>query len=177
MNQLANARSGQRDFDFLVGDWIVNNQRMPEPLTGSSEWETFEARLRNRPLPAGIGNMDDFVSETWRPGFVGLSFRIFNPKTNLWSIYWLNNRDGGIDAATGALTAPVVGEFRDGVGNFEAADTFGGRPIRVRYTWSEISNVAARWQQAFSPDDGNTWETNWIMEMTRADTTRANDLA
>jgi hypothetical protein len=27
----------------------------------------------------------------------------------------------------------------------------------------------ARWEQAFSPDDGKTWERNWIMTMTRVD--------
>lgn len=35
--------------------------------------------------------------------------------------------------------------------------------IRVRYTWDETTATTARWQQAFSPDEGRTWETNWIM--------------
>ncbi|MEQ1595029.1 MAG: hypothetical protein ABL985_08010 [Casimicrobium sp.] len=169
MSTLEHLGDGRQDFDFLFGDWIVRNRRLPNPLEGSDAWETFEATQRCQPLPGGIGNYDNFIAESWRPGYVGMSLRIFNPTTRRWSIYWLNNRDGGIDAATGALSVPVVGEFQNGVGVFEADDVFGGKPIRVRYTWSHISDTSARWQQAFSVDRGQTWEVNWIMEMTRND--------
>jgi hypothetical protein len=42
-----------------------------------------------------------------------------------------------------------------------------GANIAVRFSWSEITPRSARWEQAFSPDDGNPRETNWIMEFTR----------
>lgn len=159
--------SGARDFDFLMGHWHVNNRRLPKALSGGDEWETFTATQHAQKLPANIGNFDDFVPQGWRPGFVGMSLRVFNPTTGLWSIYWLNNRDGGIDAATGALTPPVVGKFQDGVGVFEANDDYKGQAIRVRYTWSHITANSARWEQAFSPDGGATWEVNWVMQLTR----------
>jgi hypothetical protein len=38
----------------------------------------------------------------------------------------------------------------------------------VRFTWSGITTPTLRWEQAFSDDGGETWETNWIMEITRA---------
>lgn len=167
MAELLAATDGALDFDFLVGDWIIDNRRLTLPFSGSNEWETFQARQTNQRLPGGIGNYDDFVSDTWRPGFVGMSLRIFNPVTRLWSIYWLNNKNGGIDSHSGALTPPVVGQFRDGTGVFEGQDDFNGQPILVRYTWSHITPVSARWQQAFSQDGGKNWETNWVMEMTR----------
>jgi hypothetical protein len=44
---------------------------------------------------------------------------------------------------------------------------FNGKPIVVRYIWSNITADHCRWEQAFSPDDGKTWETNWITENTR----------
>ena len=68
---------------------------------------------------------------------------------------------------TGALTAPVVGKFQNGVGVFEANDDYKGQAIRVRYTWSHITANNARWEQAFSPDGGTTWEVNWVMQFTR----------
>jgi hypothetical protein len=52
---------------------------------------------------------------------------------------------------------------------FEGADTFEGRPIHVRFTWSGVTTPTVRWEQAFSEDGGKTWETNWIMEMRRDD--------
>ena len=47
-----------------------------------------------------------------------------------------------------------------------------GRPIVVRFTWSDITEIGVRWEQAFSPDEGHTWEKNWIMEMTRVEQQR-----
>jgi hypothetical protein len=35
----------------------------------------------------------------------------------------------------------------------------------VRFLWSNESENAARWEQAYSDDGAKTWETNWIMEL------------
>jgi hypothetical protein len=96
-------------------------------------------------------------------GYVGMSFRFFDPEKKLWSIYWADSR------SPGPLDPPVVGSFDGDVGIFEGPDTFEGRPILVRYTWSRVTTPAPRWEQAFSEDGGETWETNWIMDFTRAD--------
>ncbi|WP_422844623.1 hypothetical protein [Acidovorax sp. M2(2025)] len=84
-----------------------------------------------------------------------------------WSIYWLDNATGGLNPATGLLRPPVVGGFRNGVGVFEGDDTCDGRPVRVRFEWSQTHTGAPRWQQAFSADHGATWEVNWVMQFTR----------
>jgi hypothetical protein len=65
------------------------------------------------------------------------------------------------------LDPPVVGGFQDGIGTFMADDTFNGQPIVVRFIWSNITATSTRWEQAFSPDGGATWEVNWVMESTR----------
>ena len=44
-----------------------------------------------------------------------------------------------------------------------------GKPIKVRFTWSRITASSAHWEQAFSPDGGTTWETNWRMDLARVE--------
>lgn len=61
----------------------------------------------------------------------------------------------------------MVGRFRAGRGVFYGVDSFEGKPIDVRFVWSDMTPVSCRWEQAFSPDHGNSWETNWIMTFTR----------
>jgi hypothetical protein len=160
MHGVTTHRDGSHDFDFWVGRWRVRNERLVKRLQGCTEWETFEATVEARFLPGGLGNIDEFHTEHW-PGYVGMSFRFYNPGTRQWSIYWASNR-------TGTLDPPVVGSFSTGVGVFEGRDVLDGRPIVVRFTWSDITKAGARWEQAFSPDEGRTWEKNWVMVMTRA---------
>lgn len=156
------ARRVSTDFDFLLGPWHVHNTRLKKRLQGNNDWEEFSATSHNQRLPAGIGNYDDFLPATWRPGYVGMSLRVFNPQTALWSIYWLDNESGGLDPS-GLLRNPVVGKFSEGTGVFEGDDMLEGRPIRVRYTWSDTATGTPCWEQAMSADGGVTWENNWRM--------------
>ena len=75
----------------------------------------------------------------------------------------------GGQARPGLLDPPVIGSFSGDVGIFEGEDTFEGRPIHVRFIWSGITPPSPRWEQAFSPDGGKTWETNWVMDFTPLD--------
>ena len=132
-----------------------------ERLAGSDEWDEFDSKVAARPMPDGLGNEDVFCTD-YGGGFVGMSFRFFDPETELWSIYWADSRRPGL------LDPPVIGSFSGDIGVFEGEDTFDGRPILVRFTWSGVTTPTPRWEQAFSDDDGETWETNWIMDFTRA---------
>lgn len=152
------ATDGARDFDFWIGRWRIANRRLARRLEGCTEWETFEAACEVRPLPGGLGNQDFFRTGFW-PDFVGMTLRLYDPAARRWSIFWADTRQG-------LLQPPVVGAFEGDVGVFLGDDVFGGRPIRVRFTWTR--GPAPRWEQAFSADGGRTWETNWTMEMTRA---------
>ncbi|PJI95547.1 hypothetical protein CLU85_0256 [Acidovorax sp. 69] len=163
----AMAPGAARDFDFLMGPWRIRNTRLVHRLAGCNDWEMFDATGTAGPLPGGIGNCDDFTPLAWKPGFVGMALRVFSPVTQCWSIYWLDNTTGGLDPATGLLYPPVVGGFDNGVGLFYGTETFEGRPVRVRFEWSQRHSGAPRWEQAFSDDDGATWEVNWVMEFAR----------
>ena len=149
-----------RDFDFCFGAWKIRNERLVSRLTGCMTWEEFEATSLAWPILGGLGNMDEFVAPAWKPGYTGMTLRLFNPATKRWSIYWMDNN-------AGTLEPPVVGSFAQGVGTFFGRDTLRGQPIDVRFIWSEITANRAKWEQAFSADGGATWETNWVMRMTR----------
>src|SRR5687768_970220 len=149
------------DFDFWPGEWAIRNRRLRERLAGSEDWEEFEARVTAWKILDGHGNADEFRTDH-DGGFVGMSFRFFDAATRQWSIYWADSRRSGL------LDPPVLGEFDGDVGVFEGDDTFDGRPIRVRFTWSGVTTPTPRWEQAFSEDGGTTWETNWTMDFTRA---------
>jgi hypothetical protein len=62
----------------------------------------------------------------------------------------------------------VTGGFSGATGTFEGTDTHRGRAVQVRFIWSGVTTPAPRWEQAFSGDGGKTWETNWVMDFTRA---------
>jgi hypothetical protein len=72
-----------------------------------------------------------------------------------------------MSSATGTLFPPVRGRFEAGRGDFYGDDEHDGSPIRAHFIWSQITPESARWEQEFSNDGGHTWETNWIMELTR----------
>jgi hypothetical protein len=151
--------NGSRDFDFFMGSWIVENRYLRRRLAGSSEWDVFPATSVARPLPGGLGNEDEFHTG-YAGGFVGMSFRLFDPATGRWAIYWADSR------RPGTLDPPVYGSFSGDVGLFEGTDSFQGEPIAVRFVWSQITTQTPRWEQAFSAD-GTTWETNWTMDFAR----------
>ena len=90
-----------------------------------------------------------------------MTLRLFNPATRLWSIYWA-------DSNRGILETPVVGSFENSIGQFYSTDIFNGRKIMVVYQWDKSDTENPVWSQAFSEDNGKTWEWNWYMYMTKA---------
>jgi hypothetical protein len=88
--------------------------------------------------------------------FEGLTLRLFDSKTRLWSLYWIASNTGKIDP-------PVIGSFdKNGVGHFFGKDTLNGKPILVVFRWDARNKERPRWGQAFSPDNGKTWEWNFF---------------
>lgn len=155
-----NPRDPQHDFDFLFGDWEVHNRRLKARLCGCTEWIEFEGTSRVRPLWGGAAQIDEYQGEAPTGRIDGLTLRLYNPAARQWSMNWSNR-------AAGTLDTPMVGEFKDGRGEFYGQEIFEGRSIYVRFSWSGITPTSARWEQAFSDDGGKAWETNWVMTFTR----------
>ena len=161
MSNALQAAGTARDFDFFMGSWNVHNRRLRKRLADSDEWDEFEATSVARPLLDGLGNEDEFRTD-YDGGFIGMSFRFFDAEKKRWSIYWADTR------RCGEVDPPVFGSFFGDTGVFVGEDTFEGKPILVRFVWSGVTTKTPRWEQAFSADDGESWETNWVMDFTPA---------
>lgn len=152
--------SSPNDFDFLIGRWKIHNKKLKTRLNHCTEWLEFEAKNECHKILNGFGNTDQFITAFNGVPFHGATFRLFNPKTKLWSLYWANSD-------TVVLDVPQVGSFEGSIGRFYAKDVYEGKPIIVVFQWDKTNPDASIWSQAFSPDDGKTWEWNWYMKLYR----------
>jgi hypothetical protein len=154
-------RDGQHDFDFEFGSWDVHVRRLLRPLTGSTTWVDYRGTSVVRRVWSGRANLGEIDMSGPAGRIEGLSLRLYDPGSGRWNISWAN-------AADGALTPPLVGGFKDGRGEFFNEDTLNGRPIRVRFHFTDLTETSFRLEQAFSGDGGKTWEPNWIATFARA---------
>jgi hypothetical protein len=152
--------TGLHDFDFQVGEWRVHH-RILRP-GGKDEWIEMEGTCVVRPLASNSMNVEEhqFFRASGKTYAVGL--RAYDPQSAMWAIWWVDGR-----APHSPLDPPVKGKFEKGIGTFTNDYMENGKPMRVRYVWSQITANSARWEQAQSADAGATWQTNWIMEFHR----------
>ncbi|HYH07058.1 MAG TPA: NIPSNAP family protein [Thermoanaerobaculia bacterium] len=151
----------EHDFDFLAGSWSVRSRRLVRPLSGSREWIEFEGTNVSRPVWNGAANVDEFQANAPAGPLEGMTIRLFDPQSRQWRIYWANGAKAAIDVS------PMTGGFEKGHGEFYGHEVFHEKPIVVRFLWTVHSPDAARWEQAFSADEGQTWETNWTWDLIR----------
>lgn len=160
----AESASTPNDFDFLIGSWSVHHHQLKKRLDNNDEWIDFVGTTTAQRLMEGTANVDDNVLDKPTGKYRAVSLRAFDSTTKQWSIWWLDGRN------IGTLDPPVRGSFANGIGTFYGDDMLDGKPIRVRFLWSDITKDSCRWSQAFSGDGGKTWETNWVMSFTRVPT-------
>lgn len=153
-------RDGNRDFDFEIGSWKTQLKRRLRPLTGSNEWVEYEGTSIVTKVLGGRANLVELDVKGTAGRIEGMSLRLYNPEARQWSLNFSNVRSG-------TLSPPVIGEFKNGRGEFYGADTLGSRAILVRFVISDITPKSAKFEQAFSDDGGKTWEVNWIATDTR----------
>lgn len=160
LNITPSATSSATDYDFFFGKWKIRNRKLKRRLNNCDEWLEFDAEQECRPLLLGSANIDNFLAEIDGKPFQGMTLRLFDPVTRLWSIYWA-------DSNLVRLDVPQIGSYDRNIGKFFARDVYNGKEIVVQFLWDKTDPHAPTWSQAFSADEGRTWEWNWYMYMTR----------
>jgi len=158
--QSAAERDGQHDFDWELGNWKLHVQRLQHPLTGSDKWIELNGTVVVRKVCERRGNLAEIEVDGPTGHIEFLSLRLYNPKSHQWSLNFASSNDG-------TLSVPMIGEFKNGRGEFYDQETFNGKSIFVRFVFSAVSPDSGRSEQSFSEDGGKTWEVNWINTYTR----------
>jgi hypothetical protein len=162
---IASENSSENDFDFLTGRHKVHHKKLKTRLNNCTEWIEFDGIQEMRQLLAGFGNLESHYMTSFTGNPVeGMALRLFNPATRLWSIYWA-------DSQKCVLDTPVVGSFENNLGHFFAKDIFNGKEILVQFQWDAANYLRPVWSQAFSTDNGKTWEWNWYMYFSKNEAT------
>jgi hypothetical protein len=156
-------RDGQHDFDFSVGTWKTHITRLQKPLSGSTTWIKMEGTKAERKIWNGRAHLEEIEADGPTGHWEGLTLFLYNPQAHQWSQTFASSRDG-------KLGNPLIGEFKNGRGEFFSQDTFNDKTILVRGIWSDITQDSHKFEQAFSDDGGKTWETNFIALLTREKT-------
>lgn len=151
----ASPTSSVKDFDYLIGNWKLKNRKLKSRLTNCTEWIEFQSKVEMHQILGGNGSIDKYTDTASGKPYEGVALRLFNTKTKLWSIYWA-------DSNAGTLDPPVVGSFENKIGHFFCKDIFNGKPIIVVFRWDVRNPNLPIWSQAFSADNGKTWEWNSI---------------
>ncbi|WP_461304839.1 hypothetical protein [Aureisphaera sp.] len=149
------------DFGFLIGNWHVLNRRLKERLNNCNDWIEFEATMETKSILNGLGIMDEMKTSYFGDEFIGLSIRMLDPKSNVWTIYWADTFNPKI-----GLKQQVVGKFENGVGTFFGKEIFKGQKVELRFIWTKPSANTAQWEQAYYDKNNDQWETNWTMLFT-----------
>lgn len=146
------------DFDFINGSWNVHNHYLQGRLKGSTEWIDFDAHAEAHSLLNGAGQIEQYSATRDGKQVLGTTLRLLNPTTGEWSLYWADNIRPG-------LQPPMIGKFVGDIGDFFGDEEVDRKRVLCRFRWTK--GESPRWEQAFSPDAGKTWELNWVMTFTR----------
>jgi hypothetical protein len=110
--------------------------------------------------PVGPGERRYFHTELDGKPFEGLTVRLFDPRTRLWTIYWADSNAMTLDGGK-------VGSFDGDEGEFFGREVVAGKDVIVKFHWNKRHLEAPIYSRAFSADAGRTWEWNWYSHFSR----------
>lgn len=152
---------GAHDFDPLLGNFTFHLHYMLHPLTSSPDWTDMAGTGACYKVWNGRAQLDTIELDGPNGSHMeGLTLRLYDPAARQWRLYWANSRIGRLDP-------PQVGAFRNGHGDFYTTDTINNRTTLIRFDWTRLTSGTPHFEQAFSPDGGQTWQVNWITNQTR----------
>ena len=153
---------GQHDFDFNLGTWKIHVERLLHPLTGSKTWVTLEGTKVVRKIWDGRAQVEEVEADGPNFHLENMGLMLYNPKSHQWSLSFVNSSDGVFSPPA------MIGEFKNGRGEFFDSEIYQGRAVVVRLAWSDFTPTTHHMEQSFSGDGGKTWESNLKVTLTRA---------
>ena len=153
-------RDGQHDFDFTIGVWKTHIKRIVNPLSGGDRTMELNGTVTVRKVWNGRAQLEEIEADGPKGHWEGTTLFLYNPHAHQWSQTFA-------DASAGVLTAPLIGEFKNGRGELVAQTQFDGRTVLDRGVWSDITPNAHHFEEAYSEDGGKTWKPSFIADLTR----------
>lgn len=152
---------GSHEFDFDFGTWQTHTSRMLHPLSGAREWVDFDGTTVVTPIWGGRANIAEHTANGPNGTIQSLALYTFNPKTHEWNVNFATASGGKLSST------PGLGRFSEGRVDFYDKEPIDGKKVLVRFSMWGITPDTTQSEQAFSTDDGKTWEVNWINKYTR----------
>ncbi len=153
LGTVQNVHGGPHDFDFEFGNWKAV-LRLRAPLSTSDNWTQFTGTSTVTPIWGGLANYGILDLHHGNRHLQGLTLRLYQPDSRQWYLRFSNSKDG-------KLGVPAVGGFSNGKGIFYDTEALNGKPVNVRFVFSDIRPKSFRFQQSYSDDGGATWIVDW----------------
>jgi hypothetical protein len=158
--QAVTPRDGSHDFDFANGTWHTHITRTLDPFDGATHHITMDGTKTARPVWGGRAWLEEIEADGPDGHWEGATLFLYDVKAGQWSQSY-------IDAESGTINAPTIGNFKDGRAELFATEQYQERNVIVRGAWSDITANSHRYEISYSQDGGRTWATGFSAYLTR----------
>jgi hypothetical protein len=152
--------NGAHDFDFLLGRWSAHISHILNPFADGRRVVELDGTIAVSKVWNGRGWLEQIDADGPGVHWGGLALFLYNSKGRQWSQSFANGQSG-------VWVAPMVGDFRNGRGEFFSQDDYEGRSVLVRGVWSNIEPTSHNYTESLSDDGGTTWRPGLIVSWRR----------